>query len=110
MWPRTMLQIWNLTQMCIRDSMQTLQTWLIMRSAPPAEALPLTAPGSGLPSRSSDGTVTMNPKGNSYSVDNGKDPSNGKKPNVAPSKGDDTSLDDPGQKLKLPKKKKKKKA
>jgi YidC/Oxa1 family membrane protein insertase len=100
--------------MVVSNMMQTLQTWLIMRSAPPLTADgPVVDPAGGLPSRSSDGTVTMNPKGNSYSVDNAKGKSNGKKPTVASSTdenvSDDTD-DDQGQKLKLPKKKKKKKA
>lgn len=100
--------------MVVSNIMQTLQTWLIMRSAPPADD-PELAPaggggGGGLPSRSPDGTVNMSAKGNTYSVESGKDKSNGKKPSNAASDNDDKDGDDAGQTIKLPKKKKKKKA
>ncbi len=99
--------------MVVSNIMQTLQTWLIMRSAPPIDddgLAPVGAGGgSGLPSRSPDGTVNMSPKGNTYSVDTVKDKSNGKKPADAAS-NDESDGDDAGQTIKLPKKKKKKKA
>lgn len=100
--------------MVVSNIMQTLQTWLIMRSAPPLDD-PELAPvgpsgGSGLPSRSPDGTVNMSAKGNTYSVESGKEKSNGKKPANAASDDDESDGDDAGQTIKLPKKKKKKKA
>lgn len=100
--------------MVVSNIMQTLQTWLIMRSAPPADDEGLAPVGgggsSGLPSRSPDGTVNMSPKGNTYSVDTVKDKSNGKKLADAASNDDESDGDDAGQSIKLPKKKKKKKA
>jgi YidC/Oxa1 family membrane protein insertase len=98
--------------MVVSNIMQTLQTWLIMRSAPPAEdpgdseLSPIG--GGGLPSRSPDGTVNMSAKGNTYSVDSGKDKSSGKKPSNAASDNDTKDGDDAGQTIKLSKKKKKK--
>jgi YidC/Oxa1 family membrane protein insertase len=103
--------------MVVSNVMQTLQTWLIARSAPPLDdpgdpqVVASGAGGSGpLPSRSPDGTVNMSAKGNTYSVDSGKDKSNGKKPTNTASDSDDKDGDDAGQTIKLPKKKKKKKA
>jgi membrane protein insertase Oxa1/YidC/SpoIIIJ len=103
--------------MVVSNIMQTLQTWLIMRSAPPADdpgdsQLAAAGPsgGGGLPSRSPDGTVNMSAKGNTYSLDSGKDKSSGKKPSNAASDNEDKDGDDAGQTIKLPKKKKKKKA